>query len=75
MVNGEDIMYNMTLEEMMLCAKVFAYAMGDRSINLHQVDRDSVVCMLKRMADQRWDWSENQKEQFKTFIEICKQQN
>ncbi len=66
-------MYKMTLEEMMLCAKVFAYAMGDRSISLNQTDKDFAVSMLKRMADQRWDWTEEQKSQFKALVDVCKQ--
>lgn len=66
-------MYGMKLEEMMLCAKVFAYAMGDRSISLNQTDKDLAVSMLKRMADQRWDWTEEQKSQFKAFVDVCKQ--
>ena len=68
-------MYNMTLEEMMLCAKVFAYAVGDHSVNLNQVEKDSAVGLLKRMANQRWDWTENQKERFKLLVEMCKQCN
>lgn len=67
------MMYKMSLEEMMLCAKLFAYAMGDRSIVLTQIDRDSAVVMLKRMADQKWDWTPQQKEQYKALVDICKQ--
>ena len=66
-------MYRMTLEEAMICAKLFAYAMGDRSISLSQVDKDSAFALLKRMADQKWDWNEQQKQQYKVFVDICKQ--
>lgn len=66
-------MYKMTLEEMMLCAKVFAYAMGDRSISLNQTDKDLAVSMLKSMAYQRCDWTEEQKSQFKALVDVCKQ--
>ena len=65
-------MYGMTLEEAMLCAKLFAYAMGDRSISLSQIDKDSAFALLKRMADQKWNWSDQQKKQYKVFVDICK---
>lgn len=44
-------MYGMTIEEALLCAKLFAYAMGDRSISLSQIDKDSAFALLKRMTD------------------------
>ena len=66
-------MYRMSLEEMMLCAKIFAYAMGDRSVSLRKADKESAVNMLKRMADQRWDWTDQQKQQYKMLVDVCKQ--
>lgn len=66
-------MYKLTFEEMMLFAKILAYISGDRSISLNQIDRDSAIAVLKRMADQRMDWNEQQKEQFKSMVDICKQ--
>ena len=66
-------MYGMTIDEMMLCAKIFAYAMGDRSVSVTQLDKDAAYGMLKRMADQRWDWTEAQKEQYKALVDACKQ--
>lgn len=66
-------MYGLSLEEALLFARIFAYAMGDRSISLSQIDRDSAFDLLKRMADHKWDWTDVQKEQYKLFVEICKQ--
>ncbi|MBR4733324.1 MAG: hypothetical protein IK081_11210 [Lachnospiraceae bacterium] len=66
-------MYGMTIEEMMLCAKIFAFAMGDRNVSMTQLDKDAAYAMLKRMADQRLDWTEAQKEQFKALVDGCKQ--
>lgn len=66
-------MYRMSLEEMMLCAKFFAYAMGDRSVSLRETDKELAVDMLKRMAEQRWDWTEQQKQQYKILVDVCKQ--
>ncbi len=65
-------MYGMTFDEMMLCAKIFAFAMGDRSVSMTQLDKDAACAMLKRMADQRWDWTEAQKEQYKALVDACK---
>lgn len=64
-------MYKMTLEDTMLCAKIFAYAMGDRSITLNPKDKYFALELLKKMADQRWDWTDDQKEQFKALVDIC----
>lgn len=66
-------MYCMTLEEIMLCAKIFAVAMGNKSIAITRVDKDAAVNMLKRMADQSWNWTEQQKEYYKFMVDICKQ--
>ena len=66
-------MCGMTLEETMLCAKIFAYAIGDRNITLNDKDKESAVFLLKKLADQKWDWTEEQKEQFKALVDICKQ--
>lgn len=65
-------MNSLSLEELMLCAKLFAYAMGDRSITLNQMDKDLAVIMLKRMADQKWNWTEQQKVQYKMWLDTCK---
>ncbi len=68
-------MYVMNLEESMLCARIFAYSIGDRCVSLNQIDKDATVAMLKRLADQRWDWNEQQKQEFKGLLEFCKQMN
>ena len=65
--------YGMTLDEAILCAKMFSYAMGNRSVSLTQMDKEAAFTMLKRIADQRWDWTEEQKQQYKTLAELCKQ--
>ena len=38
-------MYGMTFDEMMLCAKIFAFAMGDRSVSMTQLDKDAACAM------------------------------
>ena len=66
-------MYGMNLDEALLCAKLVAYAIGDRSVSLNQIDRDAAVVLLKRMADQNWNWTEQQKEQYKFYLDVCNQ--
>lgn len=65
-------MYNMTLEEMMLFAKICAYVMGDESITLDQLDRDAAIIMLKKMADNTSNWNETQKQLFKMCLDSCR---
>ena len=66
-------MYGLSIEEAILFAKVLAYAMGDRSISLSQLDKGAAFDLLKKMADCKWNWTEAQKEQYKCLVEICKQ--
>ncbi len=56
----------------MLCAKMFAKAMRNRSISLSQMDKDLAVEVLKRMADQKWNWVEQQRKQYKMWLNTCK---
>lgn len=64
-------MNTMTFEETVLFAKLLAYALGDRSISLDQLDKESAFVFLKRMADQRYGWTEQQKEQYKALVDTC----
>ena len=57
----------------MIIAKVVACEMGNRSISLTKVEKDTAFSILKQMTDQRMDLSELQKEQYKNLIDICKQ--
>lgn len=66
-------MYGLDVDDAILFAKVLAYAMGDRSISLSQLDREAAFDLLKKMAECKWNWTEAQKEQYKCFVEICKQ--
>lgn len=50
---GISIRNGIALEELMLCAMIFAFAMENRSINLKLIYRDSAVVMLKRKDNQR----------------------
>lgn len=63
----------MSFFELTCCNKLYAAALG-------YIDRNSVteheakvaLEVLKRMAENRDDWTEEQKEQYKKLIEIAK---
>lgn len=63
----------MTPDEIILFAKIMAYLSGDKTITLTEIDRDAAMEALKRMADQRIDWNQQQKELFKFLVDLCKQ--
>lgn len=67
-------MNNITIDEIILFAKILAYASGDRSIVLTNTDKDLAYEALKRMTDRRTDMTEQQKNNFKMLIDLCKNQ-
>ena len=62
-------MYNLSMDESLLIAKIFASVMGDSSVKLTELDKDAAKNLIKRIADQRYDWSLEQKEKFKFFVD------
>ena len=63
----------MTIEEMLIVAKSVAYLMGDRTITITELEKDTACLMLKRIADQKMDWSEQQRRQMKDLVDYCKE--
>jgi hypothetical protein len=51
-------------------AKVFAMAMGDRTITISSEERDAAFEELKVRADHRNDWTEEQKEYYKMMVDF-----
>jgi hypothetical protein len=45
---------------------------GDSSVKLTNLEKEMAFSMLKRNADRRIDWTEQQKEQYKELVDICK---
>lgn len=66
-------MYNMTFEEMVLFAKIVAYASGDKTIVLGNEDKEMACVTLKKMVDRRVDMTEQQKESFKIVVDLVKE--
>ena len=58
----------MTINEILLFAKILAFASGDRSVTVTDLDKEMATEALKRMADQRMDWTEQQREQYKLLV-------
>ena len=62
-------MYNMSADEILIMAKVFAYVMGDSSVTLTDIDKASAKYLIKKIAERRYNWTPAQKEQFKLLVE------
>lgn len=62
----------MTIEEMLLFAKILAFVFGDKSVELTDTDKELAFETLKKMTDRRLDMTEQQKQQFKLLVEYCK---
>jgi hypothetical protein len=56
--------------KMISLAKVFAMAMGDRTITISSEERDAAFEELKVRADHRNDWTEEQKEYYKMMVDF-----
>ena len=60
----------MTINEILLFAKILAFASGDRTVTVTDLDKKMATEALKRMADQRYDWTEQQREQYKLLVDV-----
>ena len=60
----------LTINEILLFARILAYASGDRSITVTSIDKKLATEALKRMADQRMDWTLEQREQYKMLVDV-----
>lgn len=65
-------MYELSLEDMLLVAKIIAFVNGDKSIVLTDIDKDMAFRLMKKMIDQRYDMNSQQKEQYKLLLDIYK---
>ena len=62
-------MYDMSMDDILLIAKIFAYVMGDTSVTLTNLDKDAAKSLIKRLVDNRYDWTPEQREFFKMFTD------
>ena len=65
---------NMTINEQLCITKLFFTAMGMMSSNMISQPEMEIACeALKHAADQRNDWSDQQKEVYKWLVDWAKQ--
>lgn len=60
----------MTISEVLIFAKILAYIFGDRTISVTETEKKYAAEALKRIADQRMDWTQEQREQYKMWVEV-----
>ena len=56
--------------EFLCLAKLFAMAMENRPITISQLERDAAFKSLKAMADQRSDWTQEEKAYYKMMVDF-----
>ncbi len=65
----------MDFNEMICFAKVYSAAFGFTSPMTVSKQEFEIVCeLLKKNTDNRWDWSQNQKEVYKLLVDFVKNQ-
>ena len=60
----------MTINEILILAKILAYASGNRTVTITDLEKKIAAEALKRMADQRMDWTMKEKEQYKILVDV-----
>lgn len=62
----------MNINEILLFAKILAYVSGDKSVTITDIEMEMAADALRRLADQRVDWTQEQREQYKTMVSIIR---
>lgn len=60
----------MTITEILIFAKILAAISGDRTVAVTDLEKKIAADALKRIADQRIDWTQQQKAQYKTLVDV-----
>ena len=63
----------MTINEILIFSKILAYVSGDRSFTVTDVEKKIAADALRRIADQRLDWTEQQRAQYKVWVDAVEQ--
>ena len=64
----------MDLNELMCFAKVYSVVMGLASpMSVSKREIDVAIEALKKNADNRWDWTQEQKDLYKLMLDFAKQ--
>ena len=60
-------------EEVLAITKITAYFFGDKTIEVTKIDKKVACEALKKMADNKSDWTRQQKESYKQLVEYLEQ--
>jgi len=56
-------------DEYLLIAKILAHVLSNTAITLTEADKEAAKQLIKKMADQRYDWSCEKREQLKLLVD------
>lgn len=63
----------MNITEILIFAKILAAVSGDRTVMVTSVEKKIAADVLRRMADQRFNWTQAQREQYKMLVDVVEQ--
>lgn len=63
----------MSINEILVFAKILSFVSGDGTVTITDADKKMAAEALKRMADQRFEWTEQQKQQYKMLVDVIEQ--
>lgn len=63
--------YNM-YQRSQLFTKILAYVSGNRSVTITDIEMKMAADALRRLADQRFDWTQEEREQYKAMASIIR---
>ena len=63
----------MNITEILIFAKILAAVSGDRTVMVTSVEKKIAADVLRRRADQRFNWTQPQREQYKMLVDVVEQ--
>ena len=67
-------MENTNFYETICVSKLFSVAVcGDQRTSLSDIECKTALEALKKMADDKWDWSQEQKDFYKSMVDYTKE--
>lgn len=63
----------MSINEILIFSKILAYVSGDRNVTVTDIEKKIAADALRRIADQRLDWTEQQRAQYKMWVDAVEQ--
>lgn len=70
------VVNNITFEELICFSKVYSVLLGMTSpLSVSKYEKDLAYEAIKKMADNRYDWTHEQKELYKLLVDYVKKQS